>query len=68
MESSTLYVAFLFGLIGMGMFTYGYKTGRMVPMGAGAVMMVVTYFIPNALVLLLVCCALSAAPWIVREA
>ena len=67
MDSSALYVSFFFGLIGMGMFTYGYKTGRMVPLGAGAVMMLVTYFIPNAVVLLIVCCALSAAPWVLRE-
>ena len=67
MESGTMYVSLLFGLVGSGMCMYGYKMGRMVPLGAGAVMCLVTYFIPNAILLLIVCCLLSAAPWIVRE-
>ena len=67
MDSPTLYVSFFFGLVGTAMFTYGWKTGRMVPLGAGAVMMLVTYFIPNAVLLLIVCCVLAAAPWVVRE-
>ena len=67
MEMSTLMVSFLFGLIGMGMFTYGYKMGRMVPLGAGAAVMLATYLVPNAAAMLIVCCALCATPWIVRE-
>ena len=67
MDSGVLMVSFLFGLVGSGMFMYGWKTGRMVPLGAGAVMMVVTYFIPNLIVLTIVCCALSAVPWVLRE-
>ena len=67
MDSSTFMVSLLFGLVGSGMFTYGWKMGRMVPLGAGVVMMVATYLIPNALVLVIVCCGLSAVPWVIRE-
>jgi hypothetical protein len=67
MDTSTLMISFLFGTIGMGMFTYGYKMGRMVPLGAGVAMMLVTYLIPNVMILLIVCCVLSAAPWVLRE-
>ena len=63
----TFMVSLLFGLVGSGMFTYGWKMGRMVPLGAGVVMMVATYLIPNALVLVIVCCGLSAVPWVIRE-
>jgi len=68
MDTGVLILSFLFGLIGMAMFTYGWKMGRMVPLGAGAALMLVTYFIPNVIVLLIVCCALTAAPWVLREA
>ena len=67
MDSGVFMVSFLFGLVGTGMFTYGWKMGRMVPLGAGVAIMLVTYFIPNIIVLLIVCCSLSAAPWVVRE-
>ena len=42
MDSGILFASFLFGVIGMGMTTYGYKTGRMMPMGAGAALILVT--------------------------
>jgi hypothetical protein len=68
MDSGILMVAFFFGTVGMGMFSYGWKMGRMVPLGAGAALMLVTYFIPNMIILLIVCCALTALPWVLREA
>ena len=68
MDTGVLVVSFLFGLVGMGMFSYGFKAQRFVPMGAGAALMLVTYFIPNVVVLLIVCCAISAVPWFMRNA
>ena len=68
MDTGVLIVSFLFGLVGMGMFSYGFKTQRFVPMGAGGALMVVTYFIPNVVVLLIVCCAIAAVPWVLRDA
>jgi len=60
-------VSLVFGSIGMGMFIYGKNTGQMVTLGAGVGLMLVPYFIPNLIVLVLVCVALMAVPWVVRE-
>ena len=60
-------VSVIFGIIGMGMFMYGRKAGRMVPVGAGAGLMIVPYFIPSLIVLVIVGFGLMAAPWVVRE-
>jgi hypothetical protein len=68
MDSNLLMISLLFGAIGMGMFMYGKRAGRMIPLGAGAALMAVPYFIPNVVILLTVCCALTALPWFIREA
>jgi hypothetical protein len=47
---------------------YGKSSGRMVPLGAGAALLVIPYFIPNAIALLAVCCILTATPWFLRNA
>lgn len=67
MDFNGLMVSFLFGMVGMGMLSYGKKAGRVVPMGAGLALMVVPYFIPNVWVLLSVCAGLSALPFMVHE-
>jgi hypothetical protein len=67
MDTNSLLVSLLFGAIGMGMFMYGKKAGRMVPLGAGVGLMVVPYFIPNVIVMLIVCCGLTATPLIVKD-
>ena len=68
MNPNGLILSLLFGMVGMGMFMYGRKAGRMVPLLAGVALMAVPYFIPNVLVLLLVCCGLTALPWFLRHA
>jgi hypothetical protein len=67
MDDYGLIVSLLFGLVGMGMFMYGRKEGRMVPLVAGGLLMVVPYFLPNWIAQTVVCTALSATPWFVRE-
>lgn len=67
MDSNNLMLSFFFGLIGMGMFMYGKNSGKMIPLGAGVLLMGIPYFISNAAVLLLVCCGISVTPWILRE-
>ena len=62
-----LWVSLVFGAIGAGMFLYGKKAGRMVPLGAGLGLMVVPYFIPNVILMAVVSCAMTALPWVVRE-
>jgi hypothetical protein len=67
MDGNVLMASILFGLIGMGMLMYGKRAGRLVPIAAGLGLMVVPYFIPNLAVLLVVCAALTGAPWVIRE-
>jgi hypothetical protein len=67
MDTTSIMISVLFGIVGMGMFMYGKKAGRMVPLGAGVGLMVVPYFIPNVIILSLVCCGLTASPWILRD-
>lgn len=65
MDSTDLFVSFFFGLIGTGMLMYGKKAGKPVPMLAGLGLMLVPYFIPNLLVLSIVCAVMMASPWFV---
>lgn len=68
MDTTNLMLSFLFGTIGMGLFMYGKKAGQMVPLGVGVALMVCPYFIPNAVVLLVVCLMLTAVPYFLRNA
>lgn len=67
MDFNSLMASFVFGLIGMGMFGYGKKMGRPVPMCAGAGLIVVPYCITHLVLLLIVGCALTATPWLLRD-
>jgi hypothetical protein len=67
MDMNLIMISLLFGSIGMGMCMYGKKAGRMVPMGVGAALMVVPYFITNLILLLIVCCGLTVVPWFTRD-
>ena len=68
MDTTSLMLSLLFGTIGMGMFMYGKKAGRMVPLGAGLALMVVPYCVPNPIAPLIFCCALTVLPWFLRNA
>jgi hypothetical protein len=67
MDMNQLLLSLLFGTIGMGMFMYGKKMVRFVPLGAGLGLMVVPYFISNLLAMTGVCLALMALPWVIRQ-
>jgi hypothetical protein len=68
MDGNVLMASLLFGVVGMGMFMYGKKAGRMIPLFSGVGLMVIPYVIPNLLILIIVCCGLTAMPWLLREA
>lgn len=68
MDNNLLMASFFFGLIGTGLFMYGKKSGRPVPLLAGLALIAIPYFIPNLIVLTLVCIALCALPWLLRAA
>jgi len=67
MDINLILASIVFGMVGMAMFMYGKNTQRMVPLGAGLGLMVVPYFIPNLIALIVVCILLMASPWVVRE-
>jgi hypothetical protein len=68
MDFNSLMASFVFGMIGMGMFMYGKKAGRPLPLAAGAGLMVVPYFISHLVIMIIVCGALTAVPWLFRDA
>jgi hypothetical protein len=65
MDFTLIMLSMLFGLIGMGMFTYGKRMDNVSFLGAGLALMVVPYFIPSAIALLIVCVLLTAAPYFI---
>ena len=67
MDINSLLLVMMFGAFGMGFLAYGKKAGRLIPIVAGLALMIVPYFISSILVLLLVCGALTAAPFIIRD-
>ena len=68
MDMNQLMASFFFGLIGTGMFMYGKKSSRPVPLLAGLGLIVIPYFIPNLIIMTLVSAGLCAVPWLLREA
>jgi hypothetical protein len=67
MDDYALLASFAFGIVGMGMFTYGRKASRFLPLGAGVALMVVPYFLSNLIAMLIVCGGISVLPLVVRE-
>jgi hypothetical protein len=68
MDSTSLMASFAFGMVGMGMFMYGKKAARPIPMAAGAGLIVLPYFITHLVVMIVVCGAITAVPWLLRDA
>ena len=66
MDFSTLMVSLIFGSVGFGFLLYGKNAGQVAPIGAGLGLMVVPYFIPNLVVLIIVCAVLMAVPFVIR--
>ncbi len=68
MDSTSLFVSILFGMIGTGMLMYGKNTGRLVPIISGLLLMICPYFIPGVLAMVIVCTLVTAAPMVMRHA
>lgn len=63
---TTFIIGAVAGIFGVAYFIYGKKEQRPVPLLAGALLCVLPYFIGDMTVLLLVCGALLAAPFVIR--
>lgn len=66
-DATTLMLSMLFGTIGFGFVAYARKAGLIIPAVAGVGLMVLPYFISNAIFMSLVCCALIALPFVYRD-
>lgn len=62
-----LFLAMLFGCVGLGFFVYGKRQSATVPLLAGLALMVFPYFVTNVPGLLLIGCALVALPYFFRD-
>jgi hypothetical protein len=54
-------------MIGTGFIMYGKKASQMIPMGAGAALMVCPYLIPNLPAQIVVCSLLTALPFFIHS-
>jgi len=68
MDMTALMISMLFGTFGFGFFLYGKKTGQILILSIGMALMICPYFIPNITILLIVCIALTATPYLLRHA
>ncbi|QOV89865.1 hypothetical protein [Humisphaera borealis] len=64
MDMGWLMLSSLFSMIGLGMFMYGKKAPRIVPLVAGLLLMVVPYFLSSLLLMTVSCVLLMASPFI----
>ena len=67
MEMTNLLISMLFGSIGLGFVMYGKKASQMIPMGVGAALMVCPYLIPNLVAMSVVCCIITAVPFVIHQ-
>jgi hypothetical protein len=68
MNTTSLMLGLLFGAIGMGYVMFGKKQGQLVPIGAGVGLMVVPMFLTSVLLCSVVCVAMMALPWLMKDA
>jgi len=67
MEStSTLYWGLLFGSIGLGFFMYGKKQKAFIPLFCGIGLILIPYFISDALILIISAIVIMAVAYFVR--
>jgi len=64
MDGTTLLFSMLFGSIGVGYIMYAKRMGEWVPAAVGLGLLVVPYLISSVLVLVIVCVALMAVPFV----
>jgi hypothetical protein len=67
LDSGSLLLSIIFGGFGLFLFMFGKREGRMPHLIAGMALMTCPYFIPNLIVMSLVCVAVGAAPFFIHE-
>ena len=64
MSINWLLLSMVYSTVGLGMFMYGKRAVRFVPLIAGIALMIVPYFIASLLWMTVVCIALMASPFV----
>jgi hypothetical protein len=64
MNVNWLLLSMFYSTVGLGMFMYGKKAVRFVPLIAGILLMVVPYFISSLIWMSVACFALMASPFV----
>lgn len=67
MSTAAILWSVLFGSLGTGYCLYGKKQRAIVPFASGAALMVLPYFLSNTYLLVAVCSAFAAAPFVLRR-
>jgi len=65
--AGALFGGLAFGVVGMGVFAYGKKQARFMPMGIGAALMVYPYFITSTWLIWAVGVGLCVALYVLRD-
>ena len=67
MEGTSLFVwGMVFGIIGLGFFTYGKRQGAVVPLLTGIALFIFPYFIADVYMLVIAGCILVMIPYFVQ--
>ena len=66
-DPNYLMLSLLFGALGMGLFMYGKKSGRLPHLGAGIALMTCPYFITNLIAMTSICIILAIVPFFMPE-
>lgn len=64
MNVNWLLLSMVYSTVGLGMFMYGKKAVRFVPLLAGIALMIVPYFLGSLLWMSIICVVLMASPFI----
>lgn len=65
MGFESLIGSLFFGLLGMAMFAFGKRGGRVVPLVCGLVLMVLPALMPSVVAMVLACSIVAAVPLVV---
>ena len=65
-DMTSLFLAVLFGSVGLGFFMYGRKQSAIVPLVCGVALMIYPYFVSNVILLVVVGVVLMAIPYFIR--
>jgi len=66
-DSNNLKLSLLFGAVGMALFMFGKKAGKIPHLVAGVALMTCPYFITNIIAMVSVCVIVALAPFFMPE-